>query len=125
MNISEGIDQCRTDRVTFLENPNFRRWSDIVSITDREYECIPEYGMLVMYINGGTYKNGHLPEHARFLVERHINDPEINWEGLYDYLDKRKSRELHTLLRCELTTLASILEPYRDRILTSSTFIGY
>lgn len=59
-------------------------------------------------------------------MEDNIDNPEIDWNAIYNYLDERK-QEATTLglnLYDEVVDALEILEPYRDQ-LTGNNFVLY
>ena len=59
-------------------------------------------------------------------IEDNIDNPEIDWNAIYQYFDERKQEA--TILGCnlfeEVVDALKIIEPYRDQ-LTGNNFVLY
>lgn len=131
MGIDKIIEERHATRLKHLEDPNYRRWSDLVDIKSYNYGARMDSSMLASYlanelINGvevdGTDKN------VIRLIKANLDNPEINWKGMFAYLDEELANIDKLDVSCmvtEVETLESLLEPYRDKVITNTTFIGY
>ena len=129
MSIENELDIRNKARLKHLEDPKFRRWSDVTPKSSIGYRARLESSMLASYL-AGKFVNGVEADHTDVNVirriEANLDNPEINWEGIYAYLDERLSSVRYDdETKTELDTLARLLKPYRDRICPPSTFIGY
>ena len=111
-------------RIKYLEDSNYRRWSDITPRQNLEeesdYRGKKDYYMLKYYLAGGYADNYDMEE----LILQNLDNPEINWKGLYDYFDEQ-SREAPRWLQYGVQDSLKVLEPYRDTAYPTPAFIGY
>lgn len=110
-------------REKYLEDTNFRCWSDITPRQDLEeesdYRDKKDYYMLKYYLAGG-YANDDMED----LILQNLDNPEINWKGLYDYFDERL-REAPKWLQQGVKDSLNALEPYRSVAYPTPAFVGY
>ena len=62
------------------------------------------------------------------LIKDNLDNPEINWKGMFAYLDEELANITKldvSYMVTEVETLASLLNPYRDEVIADTTFIGY
>lgn len=62
------------------------------------------------------------------LIEANLDNPKINWKGMFAYLDEEVANIAQlddSRIVAEVETMASLLNPYRDEVLKNSTFIGF
>lgn len=111
-------------REKYLEDTNFRCWSDIIPRQpldkDSDYRDKKDYYMLKYYLAGRATNIDDMEE----LIIMNLENPEINWKGLYDYFDEQ-SREAPEWLQYGVQDSLKILEPYRDAAYPKPAFIGY
>lgn len=110
-------------RIKYLEDSNYRRWSDITPRQDLEeesdYRDKKDYYMLKYYLAGG-YANDDMED----LILQNLDNPEINWKGLYDYFDERLC-EAPEWLQQGVQDSLNALEPYRSVAYPTPAFVGY
>lgn len=131
MGIDKIIEERHATRLKHLEDPNYRRWSDLVDTKSYNYGARMNSSMLASYlanelINGvevdGTDRN------VIRLIKANLDNPDINWKGMFAYLDEELANIAKldvSYMAAEVETLASLLNPYRDKVITNITFIGY
>lgn len=111
-------------RIEYLEDSNYRRWSDITPRQNLEeesdYRDKKDYYMLKYYLAGGYADNYDMEE----LILQNLDNPEINWKGLYDYFDERL-REAPRWLQYGVQDSLNALEPYRSVAYPTPAFVGY
>lgn len=111
-------------RIKYLEDSNYRRWSDITPRQNLEeesdYRDKKDYYMLKYYLAGGYADNYDMEE----LILQNLDNPEINWKGLYDYFDEQ-SREAPEWLQYGVQDSLKVLEPYRSVAYPTPAFVGY
>ena len=111
-------------RIEYLEDSNYRRWSDITPRQNLEeesdYRDKKDYYMLKYYLAGGYADNYDMEE----LILQNLDNPEINWKGLYDYFDERL-REAPKWLQQGVQDSLDALEPYRSVAYPTPAFVGY
>ena len=128
MTFEEEAKERGKQREKYLEDPNFRRLSDLFAISDRmesNYISRLDKNMLACYLTRDAEAYAGNVEH---YIEKYIHNPEINWHGLFAYLDERlecQPRLEHPAIRRELINFEKVLNPYRDKILPKPTFVGY
>ena len=79
-----------------------------------------DYYMLKYYLAGGYADNYDMEE----LILQNLDNPEINWKGLYDYFDEQ-SREAPRWLQYDVQDSLKVLEPYRSVAYPTPAFVGY
>ena len=128
MSFSEEVLERGVQRAKHLEDPNYRRLSDVFTMSSEQhsdYVSRIDISMLACYLSGND--NTHRAD-VKEYIERNLNNPEINWCGLFAYLDERYECQRGTqfdILQKEFVDLHMALNPYRDRVRPESTFIGF
>lgn len=128
MTFEEEVKERGVQRAKHLEDPNYRRLSDVFtmsSVNESDYVSRIDISMLVCYLAGNA--DVHRAD-AREYIERNLDNPEINWRGIFAYLDERlacQSRLEQPVIQRELINFNNLLSPYRDRVRPESTFIGF
>ena len=129
MNLKYELDKRYESRLKYLEDTRYRKWSDVTETSSYVYRAFIESGMLASYLAGELRNSAEVDgtdENVIKLIEANLDNPDINWKGLFAYLDERLDDYItEYTLGYEVNTLARLLEPYRDKVLTNSTFIGY
>ena len=123
MSVKEEITERGKQRAKHLENPNYRRLSDIIDKHLYGYRGRTEIGMLGEYLAGEWCTS---VERLNELVTKNLDNTEINWNGIYSYIDERietSKRYMSLMLKDECCRLRDLLEPYRKRF--QSTFVGF
>lgn len=91
-------------RIKYLEDSNYRRWSNITPRQNLEeesdYRDKKDYYMLKCYL------------------------PDINWKGIFDYMDRRIVTTPEWL-EDEVDELTKHLNPYREQLYPKATFVGF
>ena len=115
-------------RAKHLEEPNYRRLSHVFAIsldTQSNYVGRIDNNMLACYL---TCDAGADTRDVKQHIENNIDNPEINWRGLFAYLDERDAcqhRIQSAVIKREFVDLNNLLSPYRERVCPESTFIGF
>lgn len=131
MGIDEIIKIRHTLRRKHLEDPDYRRWSDLIDTKSYNYRARMDSSMLASYLANdlinGVETDG-TDENVIRLIEANLDKPKINWKGMFAYLDEEVANiaqmgDSHIV--AEVETLSSLLNPYRDEVLQNSTFIGF
>ena len=131
MEIDEIIKTRHTLRRKHLEDPDYRRWSDLIDTKSYNYRARMDSSMLASYLANdvinGVETDG-TDENVIRLIEANLDNPKINWKGMFAYLDEEVANiaqldDSHIV--AEVETMASLLNPYRDEVLKNSTFIGF
>lgn len=131
MKIDKIIKTRHTLRRKHLEDPDYRRWSDLIDTESYNYRARMDSSMLASYLANdlinGVETDG-TDENVIRLIEANLDNPEINWKGMFAYLDEEVANiaqmgDSHIV--AEVETLSSLLNPYRDEVLQNSTFIGF
>lgn len=131
MTIDEIIEKRHASRIKYLEDPNYRRRSDLVDTESYNYGARMDSSMLASYLANelvnGVEVDG-TDENVIRLIKANLDNPEINWRGMYAYLDEELANidmlDVSYMVT-EVETLASLLNPCRDKVITNSTFIGF
>lgn len=131
MKIDEIIKTRHTLRLKHLEDPDYRRWSDLIDTKSYNYRARMDSSMLASYLANdlinGVETDG-TDENVIRLIEANLDNPKINWKGLFAYLDEEVANIAQlddSRIVAEVETMASLLNPYRDEVLKNSTFIGF
>ena len=128
MTFEEEVLERGVQREKYLEDPRYRRLSDVFTISsanESDYVSRIDTSMLVCYLAGND--NAHRADVQEY-VERNLDNPEINWRGLFAYLDERDAcqhRIQSAVIKNEFIIFYSVLNPYRDKVCPESTFIGF
>lgn len=111
-----------------LEDPNYRRLSNVFAISinmQSNYIRRIDNNMLACYL---TCDAGADTYDVKQHIENNIDNPEINWRGIFAYLDERlacESRLEQPSIQRELIDFNRVLSPYRDKVCPKPTFIGF
>ena len=131
MGIDKIIEERHATRLKHLEDPDYRRWSDLVDTKSYNYGARMDSSMLASYLANelinGVEVDG-TDENVIRLIQANLDNSEINWRGMFAYLDEELANITKldvSYMVTEVETLASLLNPYRDEVLKNSTFIGY
>lgn len=131
MGIDEIIKTRHTLRRKHLEDPDYRRWSDLIDTKSHNYRARMDSSMLASYLANdlinGVETDG-TDENVIRLIEANLDNPKINWKGMFAYLDEEVANIAQlddSSVVAEVETMASLLNPYRDEVLKNSTFIGF
>ena len=121
--LDKDTQERTMQRKNHLEDPNYKRLSDVISSWTYYYDACRETDMVAQYLGGKKFMDF---EAIGQLIEENMHNPTINWNGLYSYLDERiKTTPTATeeIMRIECRMLKTVLEPYRKRF--RSTFVGF
>lgn len=127
--IAEENIVCQCLREKYFENPNYRKWSDIIPLNDGDYGSKLEDIFFINYITGKSDVN---VDSKTFydLLDKGYELP-IDWVSLYAYFDNRFTDE-DNYAKSEITrpfisgntyeairwSVMDILNFYRDRLLS-------
>ena len=106
-----------------LEPDGYRQLSE--ALGPYEYYCWTEIYMLISYLqNDEAHEGGNLTARLRKEIEENKNNPDINWNNIFDYFDERNNTE--TAYRHEVVEVMRVLEPYREELTTyQDSFVLY
>ena len=124
-----------TLRKKYLEDPNYRRWSDIVpgGISGSNYRNWRDDVLFMYLISGQTGHHPNVSDMVGYLDVGH--ELPINWNNFYAYFDERlndpENRYLSYLKDTEImgdafepkTSVEELLNRYRDRLLSTYDMI--
>lgn len=128
MTFEEEARERGVQRAKHLEDPNYRRLSNVFAISidmQSNYVRRIDNNMLACYL---TCDAGADTYDVKQHIENNIDNPEINWRGIFAYLDERlacESRLEQPSIQRELINFEKLLNPYRDKVRPESTFIGF
>lgn len=84
MGIDEIIKIRHTLRRKHLEDPDYRRWSDLIDTKSYNYRARMDSSMLASYLANdlinGVETDG-TDENVIRLIKDNLDNPEINWKG--------------------------------------------
>lgn len=104
----------------YLEDENYRRLSDVIR-DKRDYKNKVEQYVIACYLAGHrnvSWRN------LKSIIRDNLTNPEINWKGIFDYMDRRISTTPYWL-EDEVDGLFECLSPYRDQLYPKTTFVGF
>ena len=125
---AEEVLERGKQRAKHLEDSNYRRLSDVFTLSienGSNYVSTIDISMLACYLVGSTYAR---KENITNIIEANLTNPEINWYGLFAYLDERYECQRRTrfdIFQREFVDLHMAINSYRDRVCPKSTFIGF
>ena len=128
MTFEEEVRERGVQRAKHLEDPNYRRLSNVFTISldiNSNYVGRIDNNILACYL---TCDAGVDTRNVRQYIEENIDNPEINWRGIFAYLDERlacQSRLEQPIIQRELINFEKLLNPYRDKVCPKPTFIGF
>lgn len=120
----EEFQKRAQTRWKYFEREGYRKLSDILPVDD--YVDKVEKYALYYYLANETISPYAITPALTKAMEDNIDNPEIDWNAIYNYLDERK-QEATTLglnLYEEVVDALEIIEPYRDQ-LTGNNFVLY
>ena len=120
----EEFQKRAQTRWKYFGREGYRKLSDILPVDD--YVDKVEKYALYYYLANETISPYAITPALTKAMEDNIDNPEIDWNAIYNYLDERK-QEATTLglnLYDEVVDALEILEPYRDQ-LTGNNFVLY
>ena len=108
------LNNREADRRAFFNDPAYRQATPILEILsekydNRPYKLITEDSFLALYLS-----NGQRSEITDALFEKELNNPEINWFAIFNYLEKQIKD--HTWLTEESVQIYNRLLPYKTRL---------
>lgn len=107
-------------RNRYLEDENYRRLSDVIR-DKRDYKNKVEQYVIACYIAGNRNVSWRNLDR---IISDNLTNPNINWKGIFDYMDRRISTTPHWL-EDEVDGLFECLSPYRDQLYPKTTFVGF
>lgn len=128
MTFEEEAKERGVQRMKHLEDPNYRGLSDVFGISNdiqSNYVARIDNNMLACYLTCDVNAD---TRNVKYYIEENIDNPEINWRGIFAYLDERlacQSRLEQPAIQRELINFEKLLNPYRDKVRPESTFIGF
>lgn len=110
-------------RWKYFEPDEYRKLSKVLG--PYEYSCWTEIYMLIHYLKNSKVPGGSdLIATLRKEIEENKNNPDINWNNIFDYFDERNNTE--TAYRHEVVEVMRVLEPYREELTTyQDSFVLY
>jgi hypothetical protein len=110
-------------RWKYFEPDGYRQLSEVLG--PYEYTSWTEIYMLISYLqNCETPENRYLTSKLRQQIEENKNNPDINWNNIFDYFDERNNTE--TAYKHEVVEVMRVLEPYREELTTyQDSFVLY
>lgn len=89
MSFNEEVLERGEQRAKNLEDPNYRRLSDVFDVSldiNSNYVGRIDNNMLACYLTCNAEADAR---NVKQHIEENIDNPEINWRGLFAYLDER------------------------------------
>lgn len=120
----DGQERAK-QRWKYFEVDRYRKLSNIENINT--YSSRVEVFMLINYLNNQILPFSESFENEideiKLQIEKNIDNPEINWENIFDYFDNRRFTESEYL--DEVDDVMSVLEPYREQLTGKNNFVLY
>ena len=107
-------------RQWYLEDNNYRRLSDVIR-NKQDYKNKIEQYIIASYLAGNlnvSWRN------LDSIIRNNLTNPEINWKGIFDYMDRRIVTAPEWLAD-EVDGLVECLSLYRDQLYPKVTFVGF
>lgn len=119
----DGQERAK-QRWKYFEVDGYRKLSNIEK-TPYNYSSRTEVYMLIYYLNNSqNFKHlTYVENEIKLQIEENIDNPEINWENIFDYFDNRRLTESEYL--DEVDDVMSVLEPYREQLIGNNNFVLY
>lgn len=108
-------------RKWYLEDADYRRLSDVIELGSRDYKNKVEQYVIACYLAG--HRNVSWLN-LNSIIRDNLTNPEINWKGIFDYMDRRFVTTPEWL-EDEVDGLFECLSPYREQLYPKSTFVGF
>lgn len=126
MSFIDEIKDRGEQRAAYLEDPNYKRLSDVIDKDTQSYGSRTEISMIGKYLGHSDVNECTNKKRLEEIIENNLDNPTINWEGIFNYLDKRLEtiqRPTSLMIKDECYKLRNILERYRNYF--QSTFVGF
>jgi len=115
-------------RKKYLEDPNYRRWSDIVpgGLSESWYSHWRDDVLFKYLISGQAKYKPNLSDLVGYLDSGH--ELPINWKNFYAYFDERLNdpenryrasiinNDIHGSISISSTSVRKLLDMYRDKL---------
>lgn len=112
MSQDADIIKRKQDREKYFETNGFRKWSDIMTLDDYAYGDRVEQSFIRSYIAGKLVTRS---ESLETIINESKNNPDINWNAIYDYIDERM-KTAPRWLGHEIKEIHAEMEPYREEL---------
>ena len=120
MSQDADIVKRKQDREKYFETEGFRKWSDIMTLDDYAYGDRVEQAFIRSYIAGKLVTRS---ESLEPIINENKNNPDINWNAIYDYIDERM-KTAPSWIKREIERIHEDMEPYRKE-LTMAVYATY
>lgn len=124
----DEITHRTTLRRAYLEDPNYRRWSDIVpgGISGQNYRNWRDDVLFMYLISGQSQRHQNVSDMVGYLDSGH--ELPINWNNFYAYFDERLNdpenryrasiinNDIHGSISISSTSVRKLLDMYRDKL---------
>ena len=109
-------------RWKYFEVEGYRKLSNIENASN--YSSQTEIYMLIYYLNNQIDPRSTPPKtQLKSQIEENKDNPEINWDNIFEYFDNRRLAESEYL--DEVDDVMSVLEPYREQLICKNNFVLY
>lgn len=107
-------------RQWYFEDGNYRRLSDVIR-NKQDYKNKVEPYIIACYIAGNRNPSWR---DLDSIIRDNLTNPEINWKGIFDYMDRRIVTTPEWL-EDEVDEMVKHLNPYREQLYPKVTFVGF
>ena len=104
----------------YLEEENYRRLSDVIR-DKQDYKNKIEQYIIACYLAGNLNVSSR---NLDSIIHDNLTNPDINWKGIFDYMDRRIVTAPEWL-EDEVDGTANCLIPYREQLYPKATFVGF
>ena len=104
----------------YLEDDNYRQLSDVIR-NNQDYNNKVEQYIIACYLAGNRNVSWR---DLDSIIHNNLTNPEINWKGIFDYMDRRFVTTPEWL-KDEVDDMEKYLSPYREQLYPKATFVGF
>ena len=116
------VNERTKNRKKYFEMDGYYKLSNIEALDTYNYQYYRDRCVIRSMITG---KRTDWNSNLTVIIKTHIDDPKVNWQAIYDYIDEqiKKVPETEKLLFSDLYEVNENLKPYRNRVL--SVYTGF
>lgn len=128
LSTDEQLELFEQLRYHYFDNPKFEMLSNnvrFIEYTERPEHIgdIPELSFLYTYLDYDYEDENYInitPDATRVkkLIQKKKNDPNINWDAIYNYLDELKQIQWDNNITDDINKALIIFEPFRNELTT-------
>lgn len=114
------VEEREENRKKYFETDGYHKLSEIVDANPFYYQRMREQAVIRSLITG---KRTNSETDFAEIMQEHINDPKVNWQAIYDYVNGQIKQvpTTETLLIGDLIEVKIQLKPYENQVLNVYT----